>query len=56
MSTPTRKDIEWMNQNKEGVFQIWCAGYEQGASMRWPEMVFWIALVMFLLNLAMGGE
>lgn len=38
------------------MFALWQEGYKSGAAMRWPEMVFWIALVMFLLNLAVGGE
>ena len=55
MSMPTEKDIRWMEQNKEGVFQIFREGYREGSKMRWPEMVFWMALIVWLFNLAIGG-
>ena len=50
-----KQQAEWLMANEEVGFAIFKDGYKEGSKMRWPEMVFWVALVMFLLNLAVGG-
>ena len=37
------------------LFEVFKDGYREGSKMRWPEMVFWMALIVWLFNLAMGG-
>ena len=51
-----RQQAEWLMNNEEVGFAIFKDGYKEGAKMRWPEMMFWIGLVIFLMNLAVGGE
>ena len=51
-----RQQAEWLMQNEEVGYEIYRQGYERGSRMRWPEMMFWIGLVIFLMNLAVGGE
>lgn len=55
MRAPNEQDKLWLKANPEGVEAIYRVGMEKGAEMRWPEMLFWICLVMFLFNLAVGG-
>ena len=50
-----KQQAEWLMQNEEVGFAIFKDGYKEGAKMRWPEMVFWMALIAFLFNLAVGG-
>lgn len=50
-----REQIEWLKANPEAGFAIFKDGYKEGAAMKWPEMVFWMGLILFLFNLAVGG-
>ena len=52
---PTEQDMVWLKANPEGVKQIYLVGLTEGAKMKWPEMLFWICLIVWLMNLATGG-
>ena len=50
-----KQQAEWLIKNEEVGFAIFKDGYKEGSKMRWPEMIFWMALIAFLMNLAVGG-
>ena len=50
-----RQQAEWLMANEEVGFAIFSDGYREGAKMGFPEMIFWMALIAFLFNLAVGG-
>lgn len=55
MRSPTSEDIAWMKRNPDGVIGIYEAGKREGAAMRFPEMLFWICLVAWLMSQAVGS-
>ena len=48
--------IEYTKDERECAEALFIIGVREGAKMRWHEMMFWIGLVIFLMNLAVGGE
>ena len=54
MRSPTSEDIAWMKRNPDGVVGIYEAGKREGAAMRWPELLFWICLVAWLMSQAVA--
>ena len=51
----TRQQIAWLLDNEQVGYEIYKQGYERGKRMRWPEMVFWMCLVAWLMSQAVGG-
>ena len=47
--------VEVDDHEKEVLLFAFKQGMREGASMKWPEMLFWMCLIVWLMNLATGG-